>query len=376
MKIGLVVDDGLDRLDGVQKYTVTIGEHFRSLGHEVHYLAGQTLRKDISNIHSLSKNLRVVFNGGNQLSIPLPASRRKLKNLLNKEMFDVIHVQTPYSPFMAGRIIKYAPKSTAIVGTFHILPYGFISFWGSWILGTMQRFTLRKFDTFFSVSIPAQEFANKTFGIESRVIPNPVDTAIYKPTESQKPNKNLNIVYLGRLVKRKGCQQLLKAIYEITKNGQNEKELNVHILSDGALRPKLERYTQSHGLDEIVKFHGYTDESEKVKLLQKADIAVFPSISGESFGIVLVEAMAAGAGVVLAGDNPGYRSVINDDDVLFNPRDITQLADMLEGFINDDAYRHAKHTEQQHNLAKYDLESVGNEILKQYKICKSRHPQT
>src|SRR5690606_23280266 len=83
---------------------------------------GHTERNDLANIHSLSRNLRVRFNQ-NRMSTPLPASTRTVRRLLHDEQFDVLHVQLPYSPFLAGKIITNAPSTTAIIGTFHILPF-------------------------------------------------------------------------------------------------------------------------------------------------------------------------------------------------------------------------------------------------------------
>src|SRR5579875_4032120 len=100
MKIGMVLDDTLDTPDGVQQYVLQVGRWLSAQGHDVHYLVGATTRTDIPNIHSLSRNKQVRFNG-NRMSMPLPASRKKLKQFLRTEQFDVLHVQVPYSPFMA-----------------------------------------------------------------------------------------------------------------------------------------------------------------------------------------------------------------------------------------------------------------------------------
>src|ERR1700760_451276 len=109
MKIGLVLDDTLDTPDGVQQYVIQVGTWLTAQGHEVHYLVGATERTDIPHIHSLSRNLKVKFNG-NRMSMPLPTSKRTLKRFLHEQQFDVLHVQVPYSPFMAGRLLLSAPK--------------------------------------------------------------------------------------------------------------------------------------------------------------------------------------------------------------------------------------------------------------------------
>src|SRR5688572_33467442 len=122
LKVGLVLDGSLDKTDGVQQYVLILGKWLASEGHEVHYLVGETERTDLPNIHSLTRNVSVRFNK-NRMSTPLPANLRPIRRLLQQEQFDVLHVQVPYSPVLAGRIIKAADARTAVVGTFHILPH-------------------------------------------------------------------------------------------------------------------------------------------------------------------------------------------------------------------------------------------------------------
>ena len=111
LKVGLVLDDSLDRNDGVQQYVRALGGWLADQGHTVHYLAGQS-RADGKTVHSLSRNVNVRFNG-NRLSMPLPANAGPIKALLAKEKYDVLHVQMPYSPLMAGKVISNAGPDTA-----------------------------------------------------------------------------------------------------------------------------------------------------------------------------------------------------------------------------------------------------------------------
>src|SRR4051812_41321546 len=103
LKIGFVLDDSLDKPDGVQQYVLSMGEWLRSQGHDIHYLVSTTTRSDLSNVHNLGRFVTVRFNG-NAMGTPLPASGRKIKRLLRDEQFDVLHVQLPYSPFLAHKV--------------------------------------------------------------------------------------------------------------------------------------------------------------------------------------------------------------------------------------------------------------------------------
>lgn len=367
MKIGLVLDDGLDKPDGVQQYVLSIGQWLSGQDHSVHYLVGETKRSDIANLHSLSHNVHVRFNR-NHATMPLPAYRHRLKELLKQEQFDVLHVQMPYSPFLAGRLIKASAAKTAIVGTFHILPFSRVNAVGTHLLGLLLRRNLRRFNSVISVSPAAQAFARSSLGVDSIVIPNAVDVQLFAlgtPLEKYKDGQ-LTILFLGRLVERKGCQYLLEAVNNLQASGKFN-SAKLIICGRGPLEAELKKYVAGNNLGKLVQFTGFVDEEDKANYLASADIAVFPSTGGESFGIVLVEAMAAGAGVVLGGDNPGYRSVLGSQpDLLVTPKDTTSFATHLEKLMNDAALRQRLHVWQQSEVKKYDVGVVGSQIVHVY----------
>lgn len=357
MKIGFVIDDSLDKPDGVQQYVLTVGQWLAAQGHTVHYLVGETKRKDITNLHSLSRNISVNFNK-NRLSIPLPSSKRRLMQLIDAEKFDVLHIQMPHSPFLAASIVRLAQKRSAIVGTFHIAPYSHLEAAATKALGLWLKKNISYFDQIISVSRTAQDFAHKTFGIESKVVPNAVDMSMFK-AESTKHNEPI-MTFLGRLVPRKGCLELLEA-YNLLK----EKPRLV-ICGDGSDRQTLEYYCKKHDLRNV-EFVGFIHEDEKKTYLANSDIAVFPSISGESFGIVLIEAMAAGAGVVIAGDNPGYQTVMGSiPEAMINPHDTKAFANVLQTFLSDAQKAKEVHAKQQELVKQYDINVVGPQILACY----------
>jgi len=367
LKIGIVVDDTLDKPDGVQQYVIGIGEWLRHQGHEVHYLAGESTRTDLANVHSLSRNLKVRFNG-NRLSIPLPTSKKRLKNFLEQEQFDILHVQMPYSPFMAARLVNLAGDTTAVFGTFHILPNSsFVSF-TSKLLGIWLRKSLKRFDSIFSVSSAAQTFAKASFGIDSTVLPNVFD---YHTFHDAKPfpdydDATATILFLGRLVPRKGCQTLLEAAH-ILMAEHPELDFRLVICGKGPLSEKLQAYTQAHHLSDRTTFTGFVHEADKPRYYASSDITVFPSNGGESFGIVLLEAMASGKAAVLAGDNPGYRSVMTPQpELLFKPDNPKLLADVLHTYLTDKkAADKARHWGEDY-VKQFDTDVVGKKLLSAY----------
>lgn len=362
LKIGFVLDDTLDTADGVQQYVLTVSTWLKAQGHEVHYLVGQTARTDLEHIHSLARNVAVRFNK-NRMSIPLPASKPALRQLLEREKFDVLHVQLPYSPMLAGRIIASAPAQTAIVGTFHVAPYSLLVSLGNHLLHVLNRRSIRRFDNIMSVSSVAQQFARKTIKQDTSIVPNTVDLG---PYAAAKPLKRYNdgvttVLFLGRLVERKGCWHLLRAVRILRDERLVKKPFRVVICGKGQLETPLKRYVAEHQLESIVDFAGFVAEEDKPAYMSAADVAVFPSTGGESFGIVLIEAMAAAKGAVLAGNNPGYASVARPE-ALFDPHNERQLANMLAEHINSPSLRAQYHAQQQIMVKQYDVATVGRQI--------------
>lgn len=370
LKVGLVLDDGLDSPDGVQQYILAVGEWLRSQGHEVRYLVGETIRTDIEGVYSLSRNIKVSSNG-NTLTIPLLASRRRLKAVLTQENFDVLHIQVPYSPMMGERLVRLAAPNTAVVGTFHILPHSRLIGFGTYCLGFWCRlFSLRRFDAMLSVSSVAADFAKRTFKVSSTVLPNVVD---YRRFNQAKPlskygDDTLTILFLGRLVPRKGCQLLVAAMKELQQAKTELPKYRVVICGRGPLGDQLKEYVQSNGLSNIVEFAGFVSEADKPRYYASADIAVFPSNGGESFGIVLLEAMASGRAAVLAGDNPGYRSVLEPKakELLFDPSDTQALASKLQHYLTNQADHQEMAEWGMRYTQGFDTAAVGKKLLTVY----------
>ena len=361
LKIGLLLDDTLDTPDGVQQYVLCLGAWLKRQGHEVHYLVGASKREDIENLHSIAKNIRVRFNK-NRLSVPLPTSKVAIRELLDELQLDVLHVQMPYSPLFAGRVIEAAPASLKIIGTFHIVPDGWIQKVGSHALKFLNRNTIKKFAHIISDSTAAQKTAEDSFHMLSEVIPCMV--SLKAMSHDPVYRKKLHVVFLGRLVERKGCGHLLEAL--ATLNERYDEDYTVTIAGKGPLEAELKQKSLKLNLKNV-KFMGFVNEKEKPALLASADIAVFPSTGGESFGIVLIEAMAAGARVVLGGNNVGYTTVLSDHpDLLINPKDTVAFANRLHYFMEHKDARNAAHKWAESSVKQYDVGVVARKIEKLY----------
>jgi phosphatidylinositol alpha-mannosyltransferase len=365
LKIGFVFDDSLDSLDGVSQYVRRLGKWFSANGHSVSYLVGETKLQNWAGgkVYSLSRNVRVKFNG-NYANIPLPAKSNHIKKVLKQEDFDVLHIQMPYSPFMAGKVINHANPKTAIVGTFHVAPTNSFVTIGTQILRLMCLGSLKHLDKIFSVSQTAADFAKKTFTLSTEISPNVIDMEEFTTSKQINNKKIKNIVFLGRLVERKGSMELLKAFNVLQKSHPDTKLL---IAGAGHEERALKKYIKKNKLSQKVQLLGFISEETKPKLLSEADIACFPALGGESFGIVLIEAIAAGANVVLAGNNPGYSSVLGSlPECLFEPRDTEEFAKILAKFIEDKKLSTRIGDSQRKLLTAYDINIVGHQLIAAY----------
>lgn len=364
MKIGIVLDDTLDKPDGVQQHVLTVGKWLSEQGHEVHYLVADTTRTDIPNVHSLGRFVNLRYNKNN-VRTPLPASRKKIRQLLEREQFDVLHVQLPYSPFLAKQVIRYAGPHTTVIGTFHILPASRLHGYSNAALRLVLGKSLKRFDKIVAVSEPAVHFARKAYGIQADYLPNPIDVSAFRSGKrlGKFDRRKLNIVFLGRLVKRKGILELIDAYNNL--HDDKAKQTRLIVCGKGPLKAKANSRVRK---DREVIFTGFVSEKDKPDYLASADIAVFPSTGGESFGIVLVEAMASGAQVVIGGNNAGYRSVLGEQPyLLFDPSDQAAFIEQLVLFIQDEKLRDRMHVWQQQAVGQYDITNVGPKLVKIYK---------
>lgn len=373
-KIAIVLDTSLDQPDGVQQYVLSIRDWLVSMGHDVHFIVGETHRTDIPNVHSVARNVTVAFNG-NKMSIPLWAHRRKLKQLLAEHSFDVLHVQAPYHPLMAQQIIRLAPSTTAVVSTFHILPYGRLASIGTKLLGILLRPSLSRIDTCLAVSSSAAAFAERCFRLPHSVSPNVFDYDRFARASplAQYSDDRITILFLGRLVERKGCRLLLEAIAGLDR--ATLPSFRVVICGKGQQLSELQSFVANNNLADCVEFVGFVSEDDKPSYYASAELAIFPSISGESFGIVLLEAMAAGSAAVLAGNNPGYATVMEPfPEQLFEPHDIRELRDLITRFLQDDNLRLNRARAGSAYVKSFDTHSVGPTLMAEYnKAIAKRH---
>jgi phosphatidylinositol alpha-mannosyltransferase len=366
LRVALVYDDSLDRLSGVRQYVTTLGAELTRRGHEVVYLVGESSIDELSGVpvHSLSHNLSVRFNG-NVLSMPVRSRRQAIERLAPG--FDVVHVQVPFSPLMAGRVITALTPAQALVGTFHVFSEQYYARLGARLLAAATPRTLGRFDRFVAVSESAAEFARVAFRRQPVVVPNMVDVEgiaamAYGARQGGVSQSSARVVYLGRLVTRKGVADLVRAFADVV---AAHPSASLVIAGDGPERRPLTELVHRLGLRDVVRFVGTVGEAEKARLFRSAAIACFPSRCGESFGVVILEALAAGADAVVGGANRGYRDLLADTPTaLVLP---AELAEALTALLRDSSQRRDLRDRQRVLLERYDVRAVTDALLDLYR---------
>ncbi len=338
MKICLVSDPYYPYPSGVSEYTHYLAKYLRRLGHTVKILTTH-YKEEVPEPD--------VFRVGRVFYIPMNKSfatlsvgwdiPRKVKYFLEQEKFDVIHTMGPFPPSISFFALHYSRALN--ITTFHSTGFKYYRA-GSYIFRRLFQKYIRKLHGLIAVSETARDTFMPYIPGEYTIIPNGVDLERFHPRVSPFPEfkgKKNKILYLGRLDRRKGLIELLKALPLIK---EELKEVLLIVVGKGPLENECRRLVANLGLTDSVIFRGYAPAKEIPSYYASCDIYCSPALGGESFGIVLLEAMAVGKPVV-ASRIPGYDRVIIDgyNGLFFNPHNKGEIAEKIIEVLSNDSIR-------------------------------------
>jgi phosphatidyl-myo-inositol alpha-mannosyltransferase len=335
MKIGLVCPYIYPEAGGVAQHVRFLYENLRLRGHDVRVLTAShgPQRASEGDIIRLGVGFSVPINASVGTLTFSPRYLSQIGRMLDREQFDVLHFHEPFVPFLSLFLLR---ESHAVnVATFH----AYAGFSPSYEFGSrvMQRHA-RRLHGRIAVSAAARHFIDRFFPGDYKVIPNGVDIQRFASAVpiARWQDGTPNVLFVGRHEPRKGLLELLKAHRMIRKNGTESRLL---VVGSGPQEREARRYVATRGL-QGVEFLGRVSDAEKAQLFRTADVYASPATGGESFGIVLLEAMAAGAPIVCS-DIHGYKGVVRRDreGLLVPPRDPRQLAVAIERLLHDPALR-------------------------------------
>jgi phosphatidylinositol alpha-mannosyltransferase len=338
MKIGLVCPYNVALGGGVQEIVSSMREYLELHGHTAKIITSQP--KDTSNINTagmifLGRAIDVRWPTHTTASFSSSFSTEAIEQMVESEQFDILHFHEPWVPALSRQILSRSQSVN--IGTFHAqVPETILSRTLQKVVTPYLRVVLKDLHELTAVSLPASEYVSSLTDRTINIVPNGINLTRFRNTEHRNANTPKSIVFIGRLEYRKGLKYLFEAYQLLAQENNN---IALIIAGDGPDREKLELLAEDMQLKNVT-FLGYISDEEKIELLSKADLFCSPAIFGESFGIVLLEAMASGA-VTVAGNNPGYSAVMQGVGALSlaNPKDTLEFTRRMKLLLEEKTLR-------------------------------------
>jgi phosphatidyl-myo-inositol alpha-mannosyltransferase len=379
MKIGIVTEYYYPTLGGIQEHVHHFARTARKLGHDVRIiaptvddrLASTRRRGPAANERSTDEQNGVIRIGN---SIPLlsggsiarasvgSALSRRIDDVVRAERFDVLHVHSPLMPTLP--LLALRASDCANVGTFHS------DFQRNILYFTLRRLLqpyLDRLDAAIGVSETALRGLRRYFKARWRVIPNGVDVSMFSAGQRRPEldDDRLNVLHVGRFDPRNGVDRVIKAWVAVRRSGTDARLI---LVGDGPLRSSYESMVPSD-LRADAHFVGFVESEERPSYYASGDVLLCPAVGG-TFGIIVVEAMAAGCAVV-AADTPGFRNVMKDGvqgfmvDVAADPTCL-RLAERTRQLLDDACLRRRCAEAGRATAAEFDWPVVANQVLRVY----------
>ena len=324
MRVGLVCPYSLTIPGGVQGQVLGLARSLRGLGHEVRVLGPCDGPPPDAGVTPLGRSVPAAANGSVAPLAPDPSAQLRTIRALRDEDFEVIHLHEPFAPgpCVTALMTGVAPK----VGTFHAAGESA----GYRVLGWGLRRMARRLAHRCAVSPDAMALAERGIGGSFELVFNAIEVERFAEGPVH-PTAGPTVFFLGRHEPRKGLEVLLAALVDLPPN------VRVWVGGDG---PQTEELKARHRDDERIEWLGRISDAERSARMRGCTVYCSPSVRGESFGMVLLEAMASGCALV-ASDLDGHRNVASDGvDALLTPvGDTAALAKAIRRLLDDPGLR-------------------------------------
>jgi len=317
LKVCIVCPYGIDFPGGVWNHISNLSNQLKikKIDHLIITPESKKKTESYNNIYQIGKSYNIK-SGGSIAPITLsPFIGNKVKNILKTFNPDIVHIHEPF----AGSLPMFFSNHTKskIVTTFHSNnETQFYKFGLSKLFNILEK----KIDERIVVSKSAEKYIKKHFKQKYTIIPNGINSELFKTNiiKTKKKSNKLKILFIGREDKRKGLKYLMNSLKNYNFNFPVKLTIIGHKLSP----PNIENI-------EIVN-PGVVDEQSKINLLKDSDILCAPSLQNESFGIILLEAMASST-VIIASNIEGYNSVVtnNENGLLVHPRNPKEIFEAI-----------------------------------------------
>ena len=377
LKIGIVVPYYMHRFGGVQTLVRMLRDELVDRDHEVVIIAPRpwtTANRQATppGVALFGVSAEVNFKVPFGTTLPVATSSREaIAKFLDDQSFDVLNVHEPWMPPFSYQIVKEA--KCPIVGTTHAR-------WPrSWVNQSLEKArkryfyqVLQKLDQITAVStVASRNVTDVDPDWPVQIIPNAIDLVQHRQqVKAGRRQAEPYILFLNRLEKRKGPAYLLSAYRVYLDRFKPNPPPRLIIAGNGPQRQSLEILAQQLKIDSHVRFLGGVSEERKFELLANARLYVSPAPYGESFGIVLLEAMAADLPTV-AGNNEGYKTVMRGGGrvSLVDPTDRRAFSDRLNLLLEDSRARKNWQSWAKKSIVNYDKRVVADQYEEAFRAA-------
>lgn len=366
MKIALVSPYDFAAFGGVTKHITHLATEFQRAGHDVHIIApcsGTPSVPPPAPLHRLGRPVSIHANGSIARIGVGPRLGKEVGQIMASGAFDIVHLHEPLLPALPLAVLR-ASRATN-VGTFHAFRRSTIAyFYGKPLL----RYFFGKLHGRITVSGCARDFVAEHFHADYRVIPNGIDFQRFSTPRDRIPrfdDGRPNVLFVGRLEKRKGLGYLLRAWGKIH---EEIPEARLIIVGGGGGLKHYRAFVGARADVDHIVFAGEVSDEELLDYYHTADVFCAPSTGGESFGMILLEAMAAGKPIVTT-NIPGYSEVVTHDveGLLVPPKDADGLADALIRLLRNPELRGRLGDEGRRSAERYAWPRVAEQIIDYYR---------
>ncbi|MEN3046590.1 MAG: glycosyltransferase family 4 protein [Candidatus Hydrothermales bacterium] len=340
LKILIASDIYYPYLGGISEHIYHLRKELEKRGHEVYILTSGYSKekfpdyKDEENVIRIGRSIPIFFNKSVGRITITARGIKKIKDLIVNGNFDIIHTHGPIAPFMPYYSLKYS--NTHNFSTFHAThdPLKLYEIFKGYLIKVFEKIHGK-----IAVSPTARDSIKRHFGGDYRIIPNGVDVNRFNPSKkgyNLLPKNKKIVLFVGRFEKRKGFKYLRKAFRKVIKE---VKDAHLVAVGTGPLLG-IEKQKSKIYLKDNVTFLGRVSFEELPKIYASSHVFCSPAIGYESFGIVLLEAMASSVPIV-ASDIEGYRFVVEDgkEGFLTKPEDPEMLADKIIYLLKNEDLR-------------------------------------
>ncbi|HYM49999.1 MAG TPA: glycosyltransferase family 4 protein [Candidatus Limnocylindrales bacterium] len=284
----------------------------------------------------------------------------RIKHYMRDGGYDVVHFHEPLMPVLSMTALRYSDAFN--VGTFHAFARSNVGYYYGKPL--LKRY-VRRLNVRIAVSVAARDFVQHYFPGDYRIVPNGIDVARFARTSPlpELQDGRPTLLFVGRMERRKGLGYLLRAFMQLK---EEIPKLRLVIVGDGPMRRWYSNFLSRHGVEDVI-MAGYVAAEDLPRYYASCDVFCAPNTGDESFGIVLLEAMATGKPIV-ATDIDGFRTVMTsgNEGLLVERKSARRLAGALRTLLDDADLRRQMGARGMETARRYDWEHVIDQVVAIY----------